>query len=246
MSQKTEINFNKAIPYFVTPARLRRMLDGEITALYLNCELLAKASMIMDYTRLGTVHDASGDFCPKRGEWLDHIESCSRNGAYAHYQSGKLKCAAHPTISIRGYSDMFYIQEKAAELAAYGLPKYTLYQVDQMPPHSFSTPIVKIRVGDRVEAVKWKTQKERYRARLFLLIKNITIKPAMDVTEDEAIALGFTPTDEPINLQKGLTLTIDEGETARNGFFADYYKRFGDKLRNDPYIHYIEFEIIKR
>lgn len=246
MNQKSETDLARAMPYQVSPARLRRMLDGEISALYIKCTMTAKASLIMDYARLGTVRDVDGGFCPKRGEWLEYIESCGRSGAYAHYQTGKLKCVSNPMINEQVYSDVFYVQERAANLVEYGLPKHVLYQVDQMPPRSFATPIVKIRIGDNVKTIRWKVQRERRDARLFLSIDNIVIKPVMDITEEEAVTMGFTPTDEPIQLSEKLTLMIDDGKTARNAFFHDYYRRFGDTLRNDPYVYYIRFNLIRK
>lgn len=235
MSRKPQ--FEKAIPVTVSPERLKRIVNGEISALYLRCKMIPKAASIMAYAKLGQVQDADGGFCPKRGEWLERVTFGGERDAFAHYQSGTLKCI-HTSDRLT-QTNTYYFIEKAINLADYGLPEHILYLID-------NSPNLTIRHDSKEKKVKWKALSPRKYARYFMVYDNIVIKPAMDVTENEALELGFTPTDEPIRLENNLSLLIDDGATARNAFFLDYYSRIGEELRNDPYIYYIKFELIRR
>lgn len=245
MVRRQRIDYEKALPFNVTPDKMKRIVNGEITAMYLRCEMISKAARVMDYAKIGSVRDEDGGFCPHRGEWMERVEFDGRNGAYAKYQSGRLKCV--DTIPMLSRADTYYLTEYGAHLESYGLPEHTLYAIDQMPPSPpFSLPIVTITDLGQTRKVKWRVLKNRAYARYFITVADVVIKPVLDVTEDEALAMGFLPTEYPIQLGDGLTLLVDEGKTARNAFFLDYYDRAGEELRNDPYIYYIEFDLHRR
>lgn len=237
MNQKmSKFNLEKATRFNIKTPELRKILNGEMTAFYLRCEMMEKPSMIMDYARFGKVKDPNG-FCPKRGEWLEKIVFEGRDGAYAQYASGRLQCIK--TIKMLANTNVYYFPEKYIDLAEYGLPHHILYEVD----NSSNLTITKNGV---TKDVVWKSVKNRNDARFFMGVDEIVIKPVLDVTEEDARSLGFDPSSDPLLLPFGLTLQIDEGSTARNSFFQDYYKRAGEELRTDPYIYYIKFQLIRR
>ena len=231
------IEYDKAVPFRVTFDQLKGIVNGEIKALYRCCSMNEKAELIMDYSKLGQVHDAKGGYCPMRGEWLEGITVRPKDGAYARYQSGQLKCIE--TLLLLRTTKPYYLEEEMAILSDYGFPDGVLYRLN-------AEPEVTLKKDGVVKKIKWKKMKARKYARYFLTLSDFTAKPVIDVTEEEAIMLGFRPTDEPITLPHNLTLQIDEGATARNAFFIDYYNRAGDQLRKDPFIYLIKFELHKR
>lgn len=233
----SKFNLEKATRFNILTPQLKKILNGEMTAFYLRCEMLEKPAMIMDYARFGKVKDSHGTYCPKRGEWLERIVFNGRDGAYAQYASGKLQCVK--TIKMLANTNVYYFPEKYVDLSDYGLPRHILYEVD-------NNSDLTITKNGITKKVVWKSIRSRNDARYFMGVDDVVIKPVLDITEEEARSLGFEPSNEPLLLPHGLTLQIDDGETARNAFFQDYYRRAGEELRNDPYIYYIKFKLIRR
>lgn len=219
--------------FIKTPEFIKRVIAGEVTAYYTRCNFFKRQRRIMNYSMIGQVIDKEGGFCPRVGESVAGFHVDARNHVYARYPTGSFMVGTRPTQRLA------FVAEDYINLADYGLPPYILYRFDCCDNFT-------IRKDGQLQRVKWKTIASPERARYLIKTVGIDIRPVLDVTEEEALAMGFRPTDEPINLSDNLFLRIDEGVTARNSFFIDYYNRAGDDLMSDPYIYYYTIELVRR
>lgn len=215
------------------PEFVKRVLDGEITAYYTRCSFHARARAIMGYSNIGQVIDGDGGFCPRVGETVSSFHVDARGYVYARYPSGTFMVNTMPIQRLS------FVAEDYADLADYGLPPYTIYRFDNCDN-------ITIRKEDKVKKVEWKTVKEASEARYLIQLESVDILPVLDVTEEQAVAMGFRPTYDPVPLTHNLFLRIDDGATARNAFFIDYYNRAGDELKEDPYIFYYKIKLVRR